>query len=345
MVNKRYTEPLVHALIWGSGFLLMVLFIKTIGPFKRADHTLFFPVILGTLINLTLFYVTSQLLIPGFSRNKQVWGFLGLLLGLYFLLTMGETVTDRLFFTYYYSSARESFTSQLLLNLVLNLVIVIVALGYGFTKNWYKGEKSKQMLVQEKLVAELNFLKSQINPHFLFNVLNMAFSSATCNGDEKTADIIEKLSGLMRYMLYDSNVERVNLTKEVEFLAHYIELQKMRLAADIPTSVTFELNGNIDHCRIAPLILIPFIENAFKYGISLEKPGEIRILLTVRDRELEFRVQNNIHLPLAAISTKHSGIGLENVKKRLGLLYPGKSKLNIDDSGGVYAVTLNMILD
>ncbi len=345
MRMKRYQEPLVHVLIWGSGFLLMVFLVKTIGPFKRADHTLFLPVLLGTLINLTLFYTTSLVLIPGFSKSKKAWQFFILIAGLYFFLTVSETWIDNQFFIYYYSTFRESFHSQLTLNFAMNLIILVSALGYGFTKNWLKSEKLKQTLKQEKLIAELNFLKSQINPHFLFNVLNMAFSSATCSGDEKTADIIEKLSGLMRYMLYDSNVDRVDLEKEVGFLTQYIDLQKMRLASEIPTMVNLEINGSIDHCRIAPLILIPFIENAFKHGISLDKPGEIRIQLTIRNRELEFRVQNSIYLPMTATDKKSSGIGLINVKKRLGLLYPGDHVLNIDRSGGVFSVTLLLNLD
>lgn len=345
MRMKRYLEPLVHVLIWGSGFLLMVFLVKTIGPFKRADHTLFLPVLLGTFINLTLFYTTSLALIPGFSKSKKAWQFVLMVLGLYIFLTVSETFIDNRFFTYYYSTIKESFPSQLALNLTLNLIILVSALGYGFTKNWLKSEKLKQTLKQEKLIAELNFLKSQINPHFLFNVLNMAFSSATCSGDEKTADIIEKLSGLMRYMLYESNVDRVDLEKEIGYLIQYIDLQKMRLASDIPITINLEINGSIDHCRIAPLLLIPFIENAFKYGISLDKPGEIKIQVTIHNRKLEFGVQNSIHLPMAATDKKNSGIGLINVKKRLGMLYPGDHLLKIDRSGGVFSVTLLLNLD
>ncbi|MEI7499679.1 MAG: histidine kinase [Bacteroidota bacterium] len=345
MGSKKYIEPFIHVLIWGSGFILMALMIKTIGPFKRADHTLFLPVSFGTMINLALFYTASLVLIPKFSKNKKTWEFIYLLFGLYAILSIGETYVDHLFFTYYYSSIRESFFSQLMLNIAMNLIMLAIALGYGFTKNWLKGEKLKQALKQEKLLAELNFLKSQINPHFLFNVLNMAFSSATCNGDEKTADIIEKLSGLMRYMLYESNVDRVNLEREVEFLNNYIKLQKMRLSSDISTEVNFQVSGNINHNQIAPLILIPFIENAFKYGISLDQPGEIMILLAVNGKQLEFKVQNKINVSTRAIDKKNSGIGLINVRKRLELLYPGKHILDIDNTGGLYSVNLLMTLE
>lgn len=345
MKSNKYIEPLIHILIWGGGFILMTLIIKTIGPFKRADQTLMLPVSFGTMINITLFYITSLVLIPRFSGNKKTGELIALLFGLYVGLTVIETYIDYLFFTYYYSSIRESFASQLLLNLVMNLIMLAIAMGYGFTKNWLKGEKLKQSLKQEKLIAELNFLKSQINPHFLFNVLNMAFSSATCNGDEKTADIIEKLSGLMRYMLYESNVDRVNLEKEVEFLNNYIKLQKMRLSSDISTEVNFQVIGNISRNQIAPLILIPFIENAFKYGISLDQPGEILILLSINGDSLEFNVQNKIHLSARAVDKKNSGIGLVNVRKRLDLLYPGKHSLTVENDGSLFSVNLLLTLD
>ena len=345
MKPKRSLEPFVHILIWGCGFFLMAFLIKTIGPFKKADQTLFMPVAFGTLINLSLFYISSLLLIPRFSRNKRTLEFIFLILGLYLILSIGETFIDHLFFTYYYSSIRESFVSQLLLNLSLNLIMLAIALGYGFTKNWWKSEKLKQELRQEKLLAELNFLKSQINPHFLFNVLNMAFSSATCNGDEKTADIIEKLSGLMRYMLYESNVDRVNLEKEVEFLNNYIKLQKMRLSSDIPIEINFSVQGEIHQSQIAPLILIPFIENAFKYGISLDQPGEIQISLSNSDKQLEFQVQNGIYDSPSTFNKKNSGIGLVNVKKRLDLLYPGRYILNIEKLNGKFLVKLVITLE
>lgn len=345
MNGRKYIEPLIHLLIWGGGFLLAAMMIKTIGPFKKADQTLFIPLVFGTLVNLTLFYVASLVLIPRFSGNRKSREFIFMILGLYLILTLVETMADRLLFTHYYSSVRESLVSQFILNLTLNLILLAMALGYGFTKNWLKGEKLKQSLAQEKMIAELNFLKSQINPHFLFNVLNMAFSSATCNGDEKTADIIEKLSGLMRYMLYESNVDRVNLDREVEFLNNYIRLQKMRLSADIPTKVIFEAEGNIDHSRIAPLILIPFIENAFKYGISLDKPGEILIRLNITGKHLEFMVRNSINRLSAAPDKKNSGIGLVNVRKRLDLLYPARHSLVIDHAGESFNVFLELTLD
>lgn len=346
MLNlKKYVGPIIHSFIWIAGYIVIITVIKTIGPFKRVDGTLLLPITFGTLVNIVLFYITSLYLIPRYSSNRKTFDFIALTAGLYLLLTLGETLTDHFFFVYYYSSTRETLGSQLILNLVFNLIILSFALGYGLTMNWWKSEKLKQALKQEKLIAELNFLKSQINPHFLFNVLNMAFSSATCNGDEKTADIIEKLSGLMRYMLYESNVDKVNLEKEIEFLNNYIRLQKMRLSSDIPVVINFDISGDINKQQIAPLILIPFIENAFKYGIKLDEKSEIDFSVEAGEKRIRFRAQNKTFKNSGPVDKKHSGIGLENVKKRLELLYPGKYILDIENSDGRYSVDLLMHLN
>jgi len=341
----RFIEITIHVLIWLGGYLLIILMAKTLGPFKRVDGTLLMPVTIGTSINIILFYVSSLLLIPRVSEKKRVAEFIFLLLGLYIIITILETYIDFSFFTYYYSDKPERFASQLLLNFVFNGIIISLSLGYGFTRNWLKNDKLRQALRQEKLNAELNYLRSQLNPHFLFNVLNMAYSTASQNGDEKTADIIEKLSGLMRYMLYESNVEKIELEKEIEYITNYINLQKMRFAEDLPVKVNFDIYGDCSTCRLAPLILIQFIENAFKYGVKLEKESEINILLKVTDHNLEFSVINPIFINPVINTNKASGIGIENVRKRLELLYPGKHKLRIEKSVNSFTVELLIKLD
>jgi two-component system, LytTR family, sensor kinase len=343
--RQRIIETFIHIIIWSTGYLLIILMAKTLGPFKRVEGTLILPVTIGTLVNLILFYVTSLILIPRISEKKRNFSFILLLMALYITLSVAETIIDSIFFTYYYSNRPESFYSQLILNFVLNGIILSLALAYGLTKTWLKNEKLRQTLKQEKLKAELNYLKTQLNPHFLFNVLNMAYSSATRNRDERTADIIEKLSGLMRYMLYESNVDRIELEKEVEYITNYINLQKMRFPDDMPVKIDFVKHGNFSNCRLAPLILIQFIENAFKFGVSFDRESEIKIFLGVSDQNLEFRITNPVSGNSSAIKSEASGIGIGNVRKRLDLLYPGKHKLNIFDSPAEFKVELFIKLD
>lgn len=340
---KRSSEPLIHLLIWISFYTVFIVFVNTIGPFKRADGSLFLPVTSGTIINLVLFYGTSLVLIPRFSQNKKVPEFILLLLLLMSALTFIETITDKALFRYYYSDNEESFAAQFILNFVLNFIVASLALGYGFTRNWLLKEKMQQMLMQEKLTAELDLLRSQLNPHFLFNVLNMAFSSASRSGDERTAGIIEKLSGLLRYTTYESNVEKVNLEKEVEYLRNYIDLQKMRLPEDMPVIVRFNVKGDTGHCRITPLILIQFVENTFKHGIKLGRNSEIDIRIAVDGQKLEFETIN----PLQEVNQPKTrkGIGIENVKKRLSILYPDRHHLIMEEVGNSFKVKLIMDLD
>jgi LytS/YehU family sensor histidine kinase len=243
-----------------------------------------------------------------------------------------------------YSDTPEPFFSVFITNGVVHLLYVSLALGYGFTRSWVVNEKKKQELVQEKLSAELNFLKTQLSPHFLFNVLNMAYSSASRKGDEQTADIIEKLSVMMRYMIYDSNVETVEVQREIDFIRNYINLQKMRFSNDIPVKVSFTIDGHFEGFRIAPLILISFIENAFKYGVKLEQESEIKLSLNFQNGEMEFVAQNQIFRNRQSVDDKNSGIGIKNTKKRLAILYPNKHRLSIDDNGNVYTVRLLLTL-
>lgn len=342
---KKLIEPVIHTIIWLTLYLVLIFIIKTIGPFKRMDGTILMPVTFGTIINLILFYSTAFIFIPRLSERKRAGEFVLTISAFLILMTLIESIIDSLLFTAYYSDQPESFTSQIIMNLVFNVIILSLALGYGFTKNWLKNEKLKQTMKQEKVSAELNFLKSQLNPHFLFNVLNMAYSSANRNGDEKTADIIEKLSGLMRYMLYESNVDQIELEKEIEYIKNYINLQKMRFSDEIPVIVNFDKRGDFTSSRIAPMILIQFIENAFKFGVKLEKASEISISLSIINNELEFTVKNPIFINPADITKKTSGIGIENVKKRLEILYPNKHNLKIENSGKYYLVRLLMNLN
>lgn len=343
--QKKILEPVIHILIWISVYLILIMLVKTIGPFKRVDQTLIMPVTLGMLINILLFYITSLILIPRFSETKKSFELLLSLCLILGILTIAETLIDKAFFIYYYSNRQESVFSQLLINFIFNFIVLSLALGYGFIKSWFKNEKLKQLLMQEKLTAELNLLRMQLNPHFLFNILNMAFSSASRNGDERTADIIEKLSTMMRYMTYDSNVDRIELEKEVEYIKNYIGLQRMRFSDEIEANVKFQINGDVSGCRITPLILIQFIENTFKHGIKLGLKSEIEVIINMHDRKMEFITRNPIFNSNVMPERGGAGIGIENVRKRLAILYPSKHNLEINNTGTHFIVKLFLDLD
>lgn len=344
MRPRNIIETLVHITIWISGFILVIMFVRTLGPFKRVDNTLLAPVAAGTLINIILFYTVSLYMIPLYSRFKRSFIFIGAVIIFFMALSLLETFLDNRFFVYYYSDAEEPFSAQYLVNILFNFLILSTALGYGFVKIWIKNEQVRASLRQEKLEAELNFLKTQLNPHFLFNVLNIAFSSASCNGDDKTAGIILKISGLMRYMIYESNSERVPLSREIEYLENYISLQEMRFSEDMKVDVRFNLSGDYSETVIAPLVLITFIENAFKYGVKLGSRSVIDISINVQDEKIIFRSQNPVFNTGDTVKTGSSGIGLKNTEARLALLYPSRHKLDIVNDGAIYTVNLELAI-
>jgi hypothetical protein len=191
-----------------------------------------------------------------------------------------------------------------------------------------------------KLGAELNYLKSQMNPHFLFNTLNSIYA-LTLEKSDAAPDAVVRLSGMMRYILSEANDERVDLQKEIEYLQAYIALQRLRLQRE--DLVKFELTGQPGSLKIAPLLLIPFIENAFKHGVGEGDQCDISITLNILPEKLLFQVQNQ---KVKKISEGFSsGIGIENTRTRLKMIYPGKHQLKVIENDSNFAVWLELILN
>ena len=199
--------------------------------------------------------------------------------------------------------------------------------------------------VLEKSNADLQFLKSQINPHFLFNALNTLYGTALMEKSKYTAVGIQTLGDMMRFMLHENNQDYILLSREIDYLENYISLQKLRIqeSSKIVIEESFDVQCSNQH--IAPMMLIPFVENAFKHGISLRKESWVNIKLTCGDDEVYFEVKNSIHSSKEGDTERdESGIGLQNVKERLKLLYFNKHDLSIRDEGGEYIAKLSLKL-
>lgn len=205
---------------------------------------------------------------------------------------------------------------------------------------WNKNEIDKQEIENQKNVSELTALKNQINPHFLFNSLNSICSLAVKKSEE-TPEAIIMLSDMMRYMLYQSNDDFVLLQKEIEYLDNYVNLQKLRLAST--ERVSFSVEGKVKTQKIPPLLLIAFVENAFKYGVDSSGVSTVNILIKVEDNNFAFVCKNVIGK--RSYDNECSGIGLENTKKRLKLLYHNKHELSIKENGAMYTVDLRLTLN
>lgn len=222
-----------------------------------------------------------------------------------------------------------------------SLFVFAISTAIKITNEWFRAEKQKKEMENEKLHSELAFLKSQVNPHFLFNILNNICSLARKKSDD-TENAIIQLSRIMRYMLYDSKDEKVSLEKEVEYLQNYIELQRLRISESV--SISFTIEGNIQGKMVEPMLLIPFVENAFKHGVSYLDESHIGILLKIDDGVLHFRVENNRSKKSDDPVQLESGIGLKNVLRRLDLLYPATHSIILDDTGAKYIVNLDISL-
>ncbi|MCR9250054.1 MAG: histidine kinase [bacterium] len=225
-------------------------------------------------------------------------------------------------------------------SMLIHLFVLICAYAYRLIQNQREQEEFSRKAKEEQVKSELQFLKNQTNPHFLFNTLNNLYAEARKQPNESLTDGISRLSHLMRYMIYDSNVEKISLKKEIEFLKSYIELEKLRLSDDDPISIELECNDYNSETMIAPLLFIPFVENAFKHGLDLDEESYIKISLITRMDELEFKIANSNHKTDRALH--YSGIGLHNIERRLKLIYDTNYSLDVDDGLNEFSVTLKL---
>jgi len=213
--------------------------------------------------------------------------------------------------------------------------LLVIALAFLIKINAQLNE-----IHDEKLNAEVSYLKAQINPHFLFNTLNSLYA-LTLQKSNDAPNAVLKLSSIMRYVVTESSQDFVALDKEINYIKDYIELQKLRL--DSNATLTFEVKGNTTGRAIAPLILIPFIENAFKYGINPDENSSIEIKIDIENQTLQMKVKNTIVASEIDEELKTQE-GLKNTQKRLDLIYTGKYDLEVHENENVYDVNLKIEL-
>jgi len=218
-------------------------------------------------------------------------------------------------------------------SLYMFVIVLFCAMLLKVSQRWRK-------LQREQLETELSYLKAQINPHFLFNTLNSIYSLAIEKSDY-TATAVVKLSGMMRYIISESHKHFVSLEKEINYINDYIELQKFRLGGTV--QINYALKGSYTGREVAPLILITFVENAFKYGVNPEEYSEISTTIHIENDILTLKVENNKVTTLPG-KLEASGLGISNTRNRLEMLYPRKHKLIIDDGTEKFKVHLEITL-
>ncbi|RAJ08521.1 histidine kinase [Chitinophaga skermanii] len=334
-MKKQRITILVHTLFW-LAMLCTPIALNFQGN-ARGEYALYY-LVFG-VINISVFYLNLLYIVPRYMKRRKFWilvicwllliPFYGTIRYMVAQVMVPFTPSFKGSLTY----GREIFQSVFTTGFFVGL-----STAYVFVADWFKNEKVKEQLVNAQLKAELSFLKTQINPHFLFNTLNNIYTLAYQKSD-KTPDAIMHLSELMRYMLHDSNEERVVLHQELHFIEQLIHLQSLRVNGDM--QLQFRQSGDLYKHRIAPLLLISFVENAFKHGVVNDPANPMVIDLQVQDHQLHFSTTNKIH---HGYKDAVGGIGLANVQRRLDLLYPNKHTLTITQDDNYYHTQLQINL-
>lgn len=339
---KQRQIILIHLLFW------FIVFLMNFSSLITYDRPYLNEWIITHMAKMALevidFYILYALIIPWFFIKKTYPGF-PLVIILYFI-SYSSFFTFCMLYLEFSLGLFENFnlfTSYYLMAAYSTLLYIFLGGLFRLAIDGYGNQQQKILLEKQNVKSELSLLKSQINPHFLFNTLNTIHSFVKLDPD-KAAHSIIKLSGIMRFILYNSNHDKIPLEKEVNYLRDYITLQQFRL--DNPEFVRFTVSGSLDNINIPPMLLIPFLENAFKHGeIKTSLPGIVISLELNHQGKLVFKVENAI----SKIENQDEiqdvgGIGLENVKRRLHLLYPGKHDLAISEQNTRFTVQLTINL-
>jgi two-component system, LytTR family, sensor kinase len=335
---KRSHIVIIHLLFW----LIIVIIPFSLTNFKGHFEEESYYFLFQHLLNALLFYLTYLLLIPFIFRRLSLKK--AIITGLVYILFMSllrflisPAIRE-------FTGAFERFPPNLGMRIFYainwTVLFTIYPLIIYLSIEWYKERNSRFELMKERKQGEIDLLKSQVNPHFLMNTLNNLYS-LVYQGSSNASDAVLKLSDLMRYMLYDTQTEFVSLENEIKYLKSFIELQMLRFTNK--ELVKFEIDGDPTGKLIVPMLLVPFVENAFKHGNKNLNGLGISIKMTIEDNQMTFEVGNH-KASQTAEKISDSGIGLSNIRMRLEHQYPGKHELLIDDSPQKFEVRLTLSL-
>ena len=294
-------------------------------------HSVLFNVLL-----IGFFYLNMYVLIPRVLTRKSWLHYLGSIVACFVFIALASELINYLLSAYAFHPGRPFYFTMLNFLLVFGLSTTL-----RLTRDRVQFERERKERENETLKSELSLLRSQVSPHFMFNVLNNLASLARKKSDQLESVIIQ-LSHLMRYMLYETGEKKVTLEKEIEYVRSYIDLQKLRFGNDV--SIDFNSHVKSAELPIEPMLLIPFVENAFKHGLGLIKDPEIIVVISMEGEALKFLVKNKFNAGLNETKDPSSGIGIQNVRRRLELLYKDLHELKIFDDGQWFVVELKIIL-
>jgi sensor histidine kinase YesM len=353
LLTNRQIQNLLHVVAWIIILIIPQYIAHTYGDgnVKALYRAYFYIVIYGVI-----FYLNYLVLVPRlFLLEKKGWYFLAAASTIIVLYFTFNIINNQYFEDKEHDRQIEEIMKKLsttqnvpkppikqfqVIGFVFSSILLTgFALGLSVTDKLAQNEKQRKELEKEKLHSELAFLKNQVSPHFFFNTLNNIYSLIGIDGPTAQESVL-KLSKLMRYLLYESERGETMMSNEISFMHNYIDLMKLRLSPRVGLEIGFP--ERFSDFSIPPLLFIPFIENAFKHGINSREKSFIKIAMELGNDEIRFVTENSIGKSSQTGDLQHSGIGLENVKKRLGLLFPGKHQLTIDRTETVFKVELQI---
>lgn len=338
--NLFSKRTVYHSLMWLAALVFLLAYggSNTYGFWALFGNTLILLTVWAVLV-----YYNQLYLIPNYLTKERFLTYCGLLILSVIIITpLGNIIL-------FLKNVNHPEYQQYLANnhhsyFLINFFVVGASSIFKIVSEWVRHLREHRELETQTMQSELRFLKSQINPHFLFNTLNNLYA-LTLKKSDKAPEIVVKLSEMMRYMLYECNEKRVPLVKEVNYIRNYLDLEKLRQAKDV--DINFEVSGSVQDQKIAPLMFIPFLENSFKHGLNHHiSRGFVNIRMDVDDNNVHLNIENSKpdSIPLPE-HPRSGGIGLVNVRRRLHILYPEHHELTIKDKPNTYEVDLKIELD
>ena len=341
--TRQWVKILLHAAAWTLLFSLPYLLKSSYDDKHHVDDkpreaALNYFMFFADALWVGFFYLNAYLLIPKLGYKKK--------LGMYLLSLVGAVLfimlCHFLYFNAFVISATFKVRNFFVFNIFQYLLFFTASAAYQLIRDKIKSDQLAIERQEENLKTELSFLRSQVSPHFMFNVLNNMVALVRLKSDQLEPTII-KLSSLMRYMLYETDEEKVLLKREIEYLQSYVDLQQQRFGKKVAVNISMKLTD--EQFEIEPMLLIPFIENAFKHGTGMIENAQIDIELYTKENTLHFTVRNRYNEnTIREIKDKTSGIGLVNVKRRLNLLYSDQHNLWMSNKDNWYMVSLQLNL-
>ena len=350
-ISDNKIKLTLHAIAW---IIIIIIPLYLNYAFGGGDQHRLYQFYVNTFSAVFIFYAGYLWLVPRFflqdKKSTYLFILVGLILSTYLLTSfindniLSDSVRDAKFLEAFKKVTGENKTPPFKLfgffnHILASVLISGFAMGLGVMEKLNQTEKKQKELEKEKLHSELAFLKNQVSPHFFFNTLNNIYSLIGIDGPTAQESVL-KLSKLMRYLLYESEHGETMMSHEIDFMNNYIDLMKLRLSPRVELQIDFPTE--FSDFSIPPLLFVPFIENAFKHGITYRDLSFIHIAMKIEDGQISFSSENSVGKSSQTGDAQHTGIGLDNVRKRLALLFPGSHELKIENGETIFKVELSI---